>query len=96
MPRLKANSIIYGDYSGRTGGVYAGLIHPGEIFDATEEQAVSLESRGLAYRYYPPIPPRPQPIETFQPGYQTKVITAAPPPVVTVPIQPPLAPSKRR
>ena len=49
MPKLKANSTIFGDYQGRTGGVRAGLIHAGEIFDATDEQAESLEARGLKF-----------------------------------------------
>lgn len=74
MPKLKANSAIFGDYNSITSGVRSGLVHPGEIFDATDEQAESLEARGLAYRYYPPAPKRADP-ETFQPQYQTKVIT---------------------
>ena len=74
MPKLKANSIICGDYNGRTGGVRSGLIHQGEVFDATEEQAESLEARGLAYRYMPPRPPTPE-VASFVPTYDTKVIS---------------------
>jgi hypothetical protein len=96
MPKLKANSIIYGDYAGRTRGVRTGLIHTGEIFDATEEQADSLEARGLAYRYYPPMVPRPEALQ-----YQTKVITAEQPPVslqlpMQQPIHPPLNAPRRK
>lgn len=74
MPRLKANTQLYGDYNGRTTGVRAGLILAGEVFDATDEQAEQLEARGLAYRYSPPRPPVPE-IASFVPTYDTKVIT---------------------
>lgn len=55
MPKLVALRSIYGDYKGGSAtGVRAGLIHPGEVFEADDQQAESLETRGLAYRYYEP------------------------------------------
>jgi hypothetical protein len=75
MPRLKANTQLYGDYQGRTTGVRSGLILAGEIFDATDEQAEALEARGLAYRYMPPRPPAPE-VASFVPTYDNKAIKA--------------------
>jgi hypothetical protein len=73
MPKLIAIDTIYGDYRGGTAdGVRTGLIHKGEIFDASEADALRLESRGIAMRYFDP----PAPVESFVPYMAQKQITA--------------------
>ena len=71
MPQLKALRPLNGKY---------GHIHPGGIFTCDDESAESLEARGLAYRYYPPMVPRPTALQ-----YETKVITAEQPPMRVIP-----------
>jgi hypothetical protein len=63
--RLKALRPLNGGY---------GHIHPGDTFLATDQDAESLESRGLAMRaFIPRVTPAWNP-ETYKPKYQTKVV----------------------
>lgn len=71
MPKLRAHIQLCGDY---------GAVHAGDIFTASERVAVSLESRGLAQRYYEcPISDVLAEIRARAETYLTKVIAPAPP-----------------
>jgi hypothetical protein len=70
---LQANRPLAGNY---------GHVHPGATFLATEQDALELESKGLAMRPYA----APQQVtawtpETFKPTYSTKVVVPEQPPV---------------
>jgi hypothetical protein len=75
MVNMIALDSFFGDYvGGAADGVRAGLIHKGESFLASEENALMLESRGLAMRaFIPRVTPAWNP-ETYKPKYQTKVV----------------------
>jgi hypothetical protein len=78
--KLVALSSICGDYTGGSAtGYRAGLVHAGETFEASESDALALESRGLAYRYFEPAPMQSQytyDTASFMPQYATKAIVA--------------------